>query len=108
MVNVLLLFGNPIDRAAFNDYFERTHRPLLTRLPELDSLRINHVAGAITGESPFYLIIELEFRSEEVMRNGLNSESGKTMARDFSNFASGGVTVLLCNSSAPAGSKPKE
>lgn len=98
MVNVLLLFGSPVDRQAFNDYFERTHRPLLVGLPELETLRINHVAGAITGESPFHLIIELNFSNEEAMRNSLNSESGQTMAQDFSNFASGGVTVLLCNS----------
>ena len=98
MVNVLLLFGSPVDQQSFNDYFERTHRPLLVGLPELETLRINHVAGAITGESPFYLIIELNFSNEEAMRNSLNSEPGQTMAQDFSNFASGGVTVLLCNS----------
>jgi uncharacterized protein (TIGR02118 family) len=98
MVNVLLLFGNPVDRAAFNDYFERTHRPLLAGLPELEAFRTNQVAGAIKGDSPFYLIVELEFSSEEVMRYSLNSESGRSMAQDFSNFASGGVTVLLCHS----------
>jgi uncharacterized protein (TIGR02118 family) len=106
MVKVLLLFGQPLDREAFNRYFERTHRPLLATLPDLEALRVNQVAGAVTGESPFSLIIELEFSSEESMQTGLNSESGQTMARDFSDFASGGVTVLLCNSSAPAGSKP--
>ena len=100
MVKVLLLFGQPLDREAFNRYFERTHRPLLATLPDLEALRVNQVAGAVTGESPFCLIIELEFSSEESMQTGLNSESGRTMAKDFSNFASGGVTVLLCNSSA--------
>jgi hypothetical protein len=47
-----------------------------------------------------YLVVELEFSSEKMMRNGLNSELGQTMAKDFSNFASGGVTVLLCHSQA--------
>jgi uncharacterized protein (TIGR02118 family) len=82
MVKVLLLFGNPMDRAGFDHYFEQTHRPLLAKLPDLKVLRINHVAGAVTGESPFYLVV------------------GQTMAKDFSNFASGGVTVLLCHSQA--------
>ncbi len=100
MVKVMLLFGKPMDRAGFDHYFEQTHRPLLAKLPDLKVLRINHVAGAVTGESPFYLIVELEFSSEEVMRTGLNSELGQTMAKDFSNFASGGVTVLLCHSQA--------
>ena len=98
MVKVLLLFGKPVDREAFDHYFEQTHRPLLAKLPDLGALRINHVAGAVTGESPFYLIVELEFSSEEAMQIGLNSDLGQTMAKDFSNFASGGITVLLCQS----------
>lgn len=99
MVKVLLLFGKPVDRDAFNRYFEDTHEPLLTRLPDLEALRVNRVAGAVTGDSPFYLIVELEFSSDQVMQTALNSQSGQLMARDFSNFASGGVTVLLCDSS---------
>jgi len=54
------------------------------------------VAGAVTGENTYHLTVELELSSEEEMQNGLNSESGQIMARDFSNFASGGVTVLPC------------
>ena len=100
MVKVLLLLGQPVDREAFNHHFERTHRPLLATLPDLEALRVNQVAGAVTGESPFYLIVELEFSSENAMQTALNSESGQSMAKDFSNFASGGVTVLLCNSSS--------
>ena len=98
MVKVLLLFGKPRDQVGFDNYFEQTHRPLLSKLPDLEVLRINHVAVAVTGESPFYRIVELEFRTEEAMQNGLNSEIGQTMAQDFGSFASGGVTVLLCHS----------
>lgn len=97
MVKVFVLFGKPVDREAFDQHFNNTHRELLATLPDLKVFRINRVAGAITGDSPFYLIVELEFSSEESMQIALNSESGQTMARDFSNFASGGVTVLLCD-----------
>jgi hypothetical protein len=31
------------------------------------------------------------------MQEGLNSEIGQTIGRDLKNFASGGVTVLFCN-----------
>lgn len=102
MVKVMLLFGKPMDQEGFDRYFEQTHRPLLARLPNLEALRVNQVAGAVIGESPFYLIVELEFSSEEAMQVGLNSESGQTMAKDFNNFASGGITVLLCRSQAAA------
>ena len=32
------------------------------------------------GESPFALIVELGFPSEEAMQQGLNSEAGQAMA----------------------------
>lgn len=97
MVKVLVLFGKPVDRNAFNQHFNSAHRTLMKTLPNLEALRINHVAGAVMGDSPFHLIIELEFSSERSMQTALNSEAGQIMARDFSNFASGGVTVLLCD-----------
>lgn len=96
MVKVLVLFGPPLDIESFDFYFKHTHLPLIAKLPDLQASRTNFVAGAVTGENPYHLIVELEFSSEEEMQNGLNSESGQIMARDFGNFASGGVTVLPC------------
>jgi len=98
MVKVIALFGNPIDPPAFDQHFEQVHEPLLAKIPGLQALDINRVSGAAKGDSPFYLITELSFTSEEAMRDGLNSELSQAMARDFGNFASGGVTVLFCQS----------
>ena len=96
MVKVLVLFGMPLDKEVFDLHFEETHYPLIEKLPDLQASRINYVAGVVTGEAPYYRIVELEFSSEETMQKGLNSRSGQLMAQDFSNFASGGVTILLC------------
>ena len=96
VVKVLILFGYPIDQEIFDHYFEQNHRKLIEQIPNFQASRINHVAGAVTGENPFYCIVELEFNTEKDMRESLNSESGQLMASDFSNFASGGVSVLLC------------
>ncbi len=98
MVKVFVLFGKPLDNVSFDQHLEQTHRPLLARLPGLAALQINRVAGAATGDSPFHLVVELQFASEEAMHEGLNSEVGQEMARDFGSFASGGVTILLCQS----------
>ena len=95
MVKVFALFGTPVDRAAFDEHFTAKHQPLLDRVPRVERLVVNRIAGAVTGESPFYLIVELEFPSEEAMQEGLNSEAGQAMARDFGQFASGGVTVVF-------------
>ncbi len=100
MVKVLGLFGNPVDGRAFDAYFAETHRPLLCAIPGLEALQIDRVAGSLIGEPPFHLVVELCFGSEAAMQHGLNSDAGQSMARDFGKFASGGVTILLCRSSA--------
>jgi uncharacterized protein (TIGR02118 family) len=95
VVNVLTLFGMPVDRAAFDEYFANKHQHLLLQIPNVDQLVINRIAGSASGASPYSLIVELRFPSEKAMQEGLNSEAGQAMARDLANFASGGVTVLF-------------
>ena len=102
MVKVLVLFGNPVDIPLFEQHFERVHRPLLAQIPELQAFQINNVVGAVVGEPSFHLVVELQFLSEEAMQEGLNSDQGQAMARDLPNFASGGVTILLCHAYAGA------
>jgi len=101
-VKVLVLYGAPADQDLFDAYFEQTHCPLLAKIDRLDALSINLVAGAASGASPYRVVAELHFGSEEAMQEGLNSESGQKMARDFARFASGGATVLICHSSSEA------
>jgi uncharacterized protein (TIGR02118 family) len=97
MVKAIMLFGNPVDTNEFDAYLEAKSLPMLLNLPHVHGIKVNRVAGAAIGESPFYLMVELEFSSEEKMQEGLNSEIGQTIGRDLKNFASGGVTVLFCN-----------
>ena len=97
-VKILVLFGRPLDTAEFDRHFETVHRRLLEKVATVRSVSINYVSGSVTGESPFHLVVELFFASEKAMQDGLNSEAGQTMARDYANFASGGVTILPCRS----------
>ena len=98
MYKVLILFGPPVDKAAFARYFEETHRPLLDSLPYSEAIEVNWIAGSVTGDLPVHLLVELLFPTEEALQDGLNSVAGQKMARDYPNFASGGVTILLGNS----------
>ena len=98
MVTVLVLFGPPRDETAFDSYFEQTHHPLLSRLPNTKQVIVHRVAGAATGTSPYHLIVELRYPSEDAMQDSLNGTDGQAMARDFQAFASGGATVLFCQS----------
>ncbi len=98
MHKVLILFGPPVDQAAFARYFEETHRPILDGLPHLGGIEVNWVAGSVSGDLPVHLLVELLFPTEEALQDGLNSVAGQKMARDYPSFASGGVTILLSNS----------
>ena len=98
MIKALILFGKPRDADLFDEYFLSKHKPLLEIVPNLDRLVVNQIAGTIKGDSLFRLIAELHFASEEAMLSGLNSEPGQAFARDFGNFATGGVSVLLATS----------
>ncbi len=100
MVKVLILFGIPEDAGKFDEYFEDTHRALLKALPGVFQLIINRVDGVVVGDLPYYLIVEIHFQSEQQMQSSLNSEPGQAMARNYSKFATGGTTVLLCQSHA--------
>ena len=95
-VKVLILFGKPVDEDLFGRHFESVHLKLLDDFEGLQQRSINYVAGSVTGDSPFHLLVELQFATEPDMQRALNSEAGQAMARDFTNFASGGVSVLLC------------
>jgi uncharacterized protein (TIGR02118 family) len=98
MYKVLILFGPPVDDAAFARYFEETHRPLLDGLPHLGAIEVNWVTGSVTGDVTVHLLVELRFPSEQALQDGLNSDAGQKMARDYPSFASGGVTILLSSS----------
>ena len=95
MIKVLVLFGTPKDEGAFFTHFSATHLPLIEAVPYVERVSTTGIVGAAEGESPFGLIVGLEFSSEEDMQQGLNSEAGQAMARDYPVFASGGVTVLF-------------
>jgi len=93
--NVLILFGRPIEPDVFDSHLGNKFSPILRSVPNVERIEFNQIAGAAHGNSPYYLIVEMQFDSDEAMQEGLNSEAGQAMARDLSEFASGGVTVLF-------------
>ena len=85
----------PLEEETFDEHFTECFQPLLRKVPNVGRIVVNRIAGAAKGESPFYVIVDLQFSSEAAMQEGLNSDPGKSMAEDLATFASGGVTVLF-------------
>ena len=97
MAQALVLYNTPADPAAFDAYYHRTHIPLANKIPGLRSYVINDgPVVAISGNAP-YLVAELTFDSMAAMQAALASPEGQAAAADLPNFASAGVTLLLCD-----------
>ena len=99
MAQVLVLYNTPADPAAFDHYYHQTHIPLAKKISGLRSYLIN--AGpvqALAGGSVPYLVAELNFDSMADLSSALSSPEGQAAAADLSNFASGGVTLLIFDS----------
>ncbi|TNC25166.1 EthD family reductase [Amycolatopsis alkalitolerans] len=88
-------YGHPSDPGAFDDYYERTHRPLAEKVPGLVAFAARHCAPAGDAEPPYYLIAELSFPSAESFTEALGSPQGQAAAADIENFADGGVTLFV-------------
>jgi uncharacterized protein (TIGR02118 family) len=90
-------YGHPADPAAFDSYYEATHRPLTEKIPGLASFTARHCDSLDGSQPPYYLLAELSFASREAMAAGLGSAEGKAAGKDVPNFADGGVTMFVAH-----------
>lgn len=90
-------YGHPKDPAAFDAYYEATHRPLAEKIPGLTAFTARHCASLDSSPAPYYLIAELSFASGEALNAGLGSAEGRAAGGDVANFADGGVTMFVAH-----------
>jgi uncharacterized protein (TIGR02118 family) len=96
MAQLLALYHQPADPAAFDRYYFGTHVPIAKKVPGLLSYVVNQgPVNAIAGSPAPYLIAELEFDTMADLQAALSSAEGQAAAGDFSNFAQAGVTLLV-------------
>ena len=88
-------YGHPADPAAFDRYYETTHRPLVDKVPGLLDFTARHCVPVDDGDSPYYLLAQLSFASAESLASGRGSPEGQAAAADIKNFADGGVTLFV-------------
>ena len=61
-----------------------------------EKLELTKFLNAADGEKPFYYrMAEFWYRNMESMQESMNSPEGQAAAGDLSNFATGGVTLLV-------------
>ena len=87
MVKLVALYKKPADVEAFEKHYREIHTPLAKKMPGLKRLEVSHMTGSPGGEPKFYMMAELYFEDQNVMRTALSSPEGKAAAKDVMSFA---------------------
>ena len=85
MFKVLLMYGHPVDKESFDQYFENTHLKLLTAIPRVEAINVSRVLASLAGEASLHISVELVFVTNAALQDGLSSEAGQAVefALDF-------------------------
>lgn len=95
MVRLLVLYGQPKNPAAFDQYYQQVHIPLARRMKGLKKWTVGKVTGTADGKpSPYYYLADLYMESREAFEALLASPEGQAAVADVPNYATGGATFL--------------
>jgi uncharacterized protein (TIGR02118 family) len=95
MAQLLIMYNQPADPAAFDSYYFATHVPIFAKTPGIRATLFSkgpmHV---LAGTSDIYLVAEVTFDSMDDLQAGLASEPAQAAIADLPNFAAAGVTIV--------------
>jgi uncharacterized protein (TIGR02118 family) len=106
MVRIVALHGMPDDSDEFLRYYREVHTPIVQRIPGVKNIRFGSVIRmADDSPAPYFLVSDTYFDSLEDLEAALESDEMQEALEDVPNFASGGVTIMFCETEdhAPVG-----
>jgi uncharacterized protein (TIGR02118 family) len=99
MAIVTVLYNQPKDTAAFEQYYKTTHVPLVVaNQKEIGFVRadLTKLASTADGKKPtFYRQAELYFNSMDDLKKGTATAGFKKVADDLPKFATGGLIGMI-------------
>jgi uncharacterized protein (TIGR02118 family) len=99
MVRIVALHGIPNDAEAFERHYREIHTPLVQRLPGVRNYRFGRVIRTSDGSGPpYFMVSDTYFDDIEALEAALDSPEMAEAMADVPNFATGGVTILFCES----------
>lgn len=105
MVRITSLHRPPADPDEFDRYYRSVHTPIVQRIPGVRNIRFGRVLRTADGElAPYYLVSDVYFDDMAALETALASPEMQEALADVPNFATGGVTIMFCESEdfAPA------
>lgn len=96
MKKLIALYKRPDDVEAFFEHYEKTHIPLVRKIPGLAKLVVNRVTGSpMGGEPPYFLIAEMHFPDKAAFDAAMASPENRAAGKDAMTFAKGLLTLLV-------------
>ena len=97
MMRIVSLHGQPSDPAEFDRYYRDVHTPLVQRIPGVRNIRFGRVLGTNDASTPtYYLVSDVYFDDADSIEAARGTPQMAAALADVPNFASGGVTIMLC------------
>jgi uncharacterized protein (TIGR02118 family) len=99
MIKLTALYGKPQNPEAFERYYVDIHTPIALKIKGMRRYEIAKVSGTADGSSaPYYRTADIYFDDLQALQVALESAEGRATAADLANFATGGVTLMICES----------
>lgn len=96
MIKATLLYGHPVDAAAFEKYYYETHLPISSKMANVSKVDLTKfVSDPMGGKPAYYRMADLYFPDALTMQQTMASPEGQAAVADLANFATGGVTVMI-------------
>ncbi len=96
MFKATVLYKQPTDPAAFEDYYSTHHMQIASAVPHVARIETARAAQNPDGSAPpVYRTAELWFDDEESMQAALGSPEGQAAVADCENFATGGFDLFI-------------
>ena len=96
MIKLTVLYGHPKDAKAFENYYADVHLPLVEQMKGYVRSEFTiFMPPADNSPAVYYRMAEFWFDGPEALQQTMASPEGQATAADLSNFATGGVSVLV-------------
>ncbi|MEK7727511.1 MAG: EthD family reductase [candidate division KSB1 bacterium] len=96
MIKAMVLYGHPTDPDAFEKYYAETHLPIAAKMQGVIKMELTKFVSGPDGAKPaYYRMAEFYFPGLAEIQQTMSSPEGKAATADLSNFASGGVTIIV-------------
>lgn len=95
MPSVFVLYPTPADVETFDRRYRDEHEVLVKEHLGMAKFHVHPVLGAVGGNPPYHLIVQLEFKSADEMEKALRSSGAQSTVAHAAEISTGGPPVAL-------------